>query len=182
MAGRPRTRARALANKQSTGDPALRKALIEETANLIPTPAELDEMDKEIFKGCGVAKHHAGQMLKDRIFGLMHRETTHSKMKIALDWISTAFLHPVFRKRLLMAALEDPLAFARIMAALMPKDINVQVTKQQGVILVPMRMENVEDWEAKAIAEMSGGETIEMEAQEPRVGSWEEIVAGGGQG
>jgi len=173
----------AKSKKIPTGDPELRLALLQDADvdEVVMTPEELKEMDHEIFGACRVANKYANQIVKDRIHGTINSGgiDSHSKMKIAQDYLTTAFLHPRIRQSFLKAIEKNPIAAAKLLVAMMPKDINVEVTQQQGVILVPMRMENVEDWEKKAIASLSGGEIIEGEAGEPRLKSWDDLIAEG---
>lgn len=175
-------------NRINTGDPRTRQAFLgdADVKALVPVDGlseeELKQMDQEIFGSSRVATHHVNRLLKESIHAcekIVGRVDSHTKMKIAQDYIFSAFLHPKIRRQFLKAAYENPLAAAKLGVAMMPKDINVEITQQQGVILVPMRMENTEDWEKKALAAVSGGEPIEVERLEPRVPSWDDIVAEG---
>lgn len=170
------------ARRISTGDPEKRLELLQDADvdDVVMSQDELKAMDHEIFGACRVANKYANQIVKDRIHGTINSGgvDSHSKMKIAQDYLTTAFLHPVLRQAFLKAAIKNPIGAAKLVVAMMPKDINVEVTQQQGVILVPMRMENVEDWEKKVIQELSNGTTIEGE-QTPRVTSWDDLVAEG---
>ena len=148
------------------------------------TDAEVDEMDKEIWSTIRVARRYTNQVLKDAIHGTSRITggiDSHAKMKIGQDLLVSAMLHPKIRKSLLRAMHENPIAGAKLMVAMMPKDINVEVTQQQGVILVPMRMDNVDEWEKKAIEGITG-EVIDVQGEEPRVQCRSDAAAGGDPG
>ena len=117
-------------------------------------------MDRQIMAECRVA--HAQFKAKDPAHAgpdSVRSMTSHQKMKVVQDYWATAFLHPTMRRRFLAKAAEEPVQFARIMASVMPKELNVDVTQQKGVLLVPMRMESMEEWEKRAI-ETINGETV----------------------
>ena len=147
-----------------------RKDLIQGANELVSIAAnglaELNEdalivMDKDIMNECRVAhaqfhKNDAAHVGPDSVRNM----TSHQKMKVVQDYWATAFLHPTMRRRFLAKAAEEPVQFARIMASVMPKELNVDVTQQKGVLLVPMRMESMEEWEKRAI-ETINGETVQ---------------------
>ena len=147
-----------------------RKDLIQGADELVSIAAnglmELNEdalicMDKEIMNECRVA--HAQFKERDPKHASpdsVRSMTSHQKMKVVQDYWATAFLHPIMRRRFLAKAAEEPVQFARIMASVMPKELNVDVTQQKGVLLVPMRMESMEEWEKRAI-ETINGETVQ---------------------
>jgi hypothetical protein len=142
-------------------------------------PDEVYAMDKAIMEETRVA--HAQFKKKNpacRGEESVRELTTHQKMKVLQDYWTTAFLQQPMRVRFLQAALEDPIGVAKIVASMMPKELNVEVTKKEGVILVPMRMDNVEDWERMAMREL-GGPVIEGEAVETsNADEWESLVYG----
>ena len=165
-------------NKVQTGSPAQRKALIQDVGDLLPSDADIERIDREVFTSCGVGQANLVKLWKDQIHGRLGKADTHSKMKVAQDWLTTAFMHPELRRAFLRKAFEDPIAVAKLVVAMMPKELNVEVSQQQGVVLVPMRMESIDDWEKKVLS----GELMGDLSEKPRVGSWDDIVAEGGDG
>lgn len=155
--------------------------LNEVVGGLLPAGNEVEpdwlKIDDEVFKGCTVAQRYANQIIRDTIHGTKVPGTvdSHQKMKIAQDFIAGIFLHPIMRRRFLQAWHDDPIAGTKLLVSVMPKELNVNIEERKGVILVPMRMENVEEWEKKALAG-SAGETIEGQ-ETPRVASWDDLVA-----
>jgi hypothetical protein len=146
---------------------------------LLPTPEEIRALDREIMRECTVANKHARLLTQEMADGdekSIGQLSSHSKMKLQQDFFVTAFMHPVMRRRFLEKCYEDPVALAKLSAAMMPKELNVEINQNQGVILVPMRMENVDEWEKKAIASLSDGDTIEGESLPPRVDDWDDLI------
>lgn len=75
--------------------------------------------------------------------------TVHQKMKVAQDFLVGVFLSPEIGVRFVEQAMEDPMAAAKLAVALMPKELHVDVENRTGVIMVPMREENFEQWQAR---------------------------------
>ena len=94
-----------------------------------------------------VASKHINSVSKDEE-GLpkFNDLTTHQKMKIAQDFMITAFMSPEIGVRFLEAGKQDPIAFAKLALSLMPKELHVDVQQQTGVVLLPMKAESLEAW------------------------------------
>jgi hypothetical protein len=83
--------------------------------------------------------------------------TTHQKMKIAQDFLVTAFMSPEIGVRFLEAAKLDPIAMAKLTFSVMPKELHVDVQQQSGVVILPMKAESLETW-LSTVAKHDGGE------------------------
>ena len=85
--------------------------------------------------------------------------TTHQKMKIAQDFLVTAFMQPEIGVRFLEAARLDPLAMAKLTFSVMPKELHVDVQQQSGVVILPMKAESLETW-LSTVAKHDGAEVV----------------------
>lgn len=159
-----------------------RLALLDDCGSILPSKEDMRVLDREIMKQCTVAHKHARVLSEQMAEGnaeSVGQLNSHSKMKLAQDFLVTAFMHPVLRRRFLEECVDDPMALAKLTMSTMPKELNVEINQTQGVILVPMRMENVDEWEKKAIAALSDGDTIDGEELPPRVDNWEDLISKG---
>lgn len=80
--------------------------------------------------------------------------STHQKMKVAQDFLVTAFMTPEIGVRFIEACMQDPIAMAKLTMSIMPKELHVDVEHKSGVVMLPMKAESVEAW--LATVEKSG--------------------------
>ena len=166
-----------------------RMDLIHEAADLMPmglvTTGEACDLAQDIVKRvrkeCAVAK--AQFQKKGHQFDgpdSTRMMTTHQKMKIALDFFATTWAQPEIQEKFVERVLEkdNVIQFAKLMASMMPKELNVEVTQQKGVILVPMRLDDPDEWEKQAQKQIDS-HIIEAEPLEIKhVQEWEDLVYG----
>lgn len=152
-----------------------RNVLLKESMEELFTPELIEAMDRDIVNDCRVANRRVENWVADIARGQLRELDTHSKMKTAQDWTTTLFLHPSLRRQFIKQSMKNPLALAKLVVAMMPKELNVEVNNMQGVILVPMRA-NLDEWEKQVLAD---GRVIEGETLEPRVDNWEDLISKG---
>jgi hypothetical protein len=94
--------------------------------------------------------------------------TTHQKMKVAQDFLTGVFLSPEVGVRFIQQAMEDPMAAAKLVTSIMPKELNIEVENKTGVIMVPMREESFDQWIGRV---NNQAKTVRQEAQ-----NWDDIL------
>lgn len=165
-----------------------RKDLVHEASDLVfpnnsevAAPDWVEAVDKRVMDECRVAhaqfRERGDIKTKENPDGTKMM-TAHQKMKVVQDFWATAFLQPEVRRAFLMKAIEEPMQFAKIMASIMPKELNVEVVRKEGVILLPMRMDSVEEWEQAALKTIHGEVIDATPVDTENTFDWEEQIYG----
>lgn len=75
--------------------------------------------------------------------------TSRDKMLMVQDFLATAFLTPEIGIRFVAAIAKDPIAYARIIATILPREMTVDVTERKGVVLLPVHADSMAVWIAE---------------------------------
>lgn len=125
---------------------AERREMIAAAGDLIQASGgrNAEELYRAIRHQCKVATKnmHKGATA-DHNWGTM---TTHQKMKVAQDFLVSAFMSPEIGVPFLQACILDPIAGAKLAISIMPKELHVDVQQQTGVVMVPMKADSLEAW------------------------------------
>ena len=99
-----------------------------------------------------------------------------TKQRAVVDFVGSVFVSHEFRKRFVKAALEDPLTVAKLYFSTLPKDVEVSVNQQVGIVILPGKAGSVADWMEMAKGEkVIDGEVIGQEGQDAAE-TWKKIL------
>lgn len=98
------------------------------------------------------------------------------KQRAVVDFVGSVFISHEFRKRFVKAALEDPLTVAKLYFSTLPKDVEVSVNQQVGIVILPGKAGSVADWMEMAKGEkVIDGEVVGSEGQNAAE-TWKKIL------
>lgn len=101
-----------------------------------------------VYQSNGIAKEYGALNARDRA-------------KVAADFISNVTGIQEYRKAYIQWAVENPGQHMKLQVAIMPKEIEVDVNANMGVIVLPAKMGSVREWEQAAIGNTVDGEVTE---------------------
>ena len=76
--------------------------------------------------------------------------TARDQMRMAQMFLVTAFMTPEIGSRFIEAIKDDPIAAAKLVVAISPKELHVEMNQTSGVVLLPMKVSSLEAWSALA--------------------------------
>ena len=102
------------------------------------------------------------------------------KQRAMSDWMLSMSATSAMREAYAKAALLDPIAHMKIVVSLMPKELEVQVSGNVGIVVLPAKVGSTQEWVDMATGKEPKGEILDAEAVSA-ADTWRKLQEGDGE-